>query len=103
MDLSELVVKQIDSSLKEAGPAAETRLTHVFFSSRSRHTRSRYVTGVQTCALPIFVHEGQLDADSKLALVVRLRDPDRRAEPREIGRASCRERVYRGVDRPVVA
>src|SRR5213080_5174074 len=26
---------------------------HFFFSSRSRHTRYRYVTGVQTCALPI--------------------------------------------------
>src|SRR5213080_1421889 len=26
-----------------------------FFSSRRRHTRYRYVTGVQTCALPIFV------------------------------------------------
>src|SRR6059058_3228501 len=25
-----------------------------FFSSRRRHTRCRYVTGVQTCALPIF-------------------------------------------------
>src|SRR6059058_3705322 len=24
-----------------------------FFSSRRRHTRCRYVTGVQTCALPI--------------------------------------------------
>src|SRR3546814_6430574 len=26
----------------------------VFFSSRSRHTRCALVTGVQTCALPIF-------------------------------------------------
>src|SRR6059058_4347317 len=25
-----------------------------FFSSRRRHTRCRYVTGVQTCALPIW-------------------------------------------------
>ena len=25
-----------------------------FFSSRRRHTRSFHVTGVQTCALPIF-------------------------------------------------
>src|SRR5213080_5341482 len=25
-----------------------------FFSSRRRHTRYRYVTGVQTCALPIW-------------------------------------------------
>src|SRR5881628_4019168 len=27
-----------------------------FFSSRRRHTRCQSVTGVQTCALPIFVH-----------------------------------------------
>src|SRR3546814_8565215 len=28
----------------------------VFFSSRRRHTRCALVTGVQTCALPIFYH-----------------------------------------------
>src|SRR3546814_5308690 len=28
-----------------------------FFSSRRRHTRCALVTGVQTCALPIFYHE----------------------------------------------
>src|SRR3546814_4733441 len=28
-----------------------------FFSSRRRHTRCALVTGVQTCALPIFKHE----------------------------------------------
>src|SRR3546814_2887349 len=27
-----------------------------FFSSRRRHTRCALVTGVQTCALPIWVH-----------------------------------------------
>src|SRR3546814_6579001 len=30
----------------------------VFFSSRRRHTRCALVTGVQTCALPIFRMEG---------------------------------------------
>src|SRR3546814_8204332 len=30
-----------------------------FFSSRRRHTRCALVTGVQTCALPIFVRPGQ--------------------------------------------
>src|SRR6059058_1412507 len=29
-------------------------LVFFFFSSRRRHTRCRYVTGVQTCALPIW-------------------------------------------------
>src|SRR6188474_3822759 len=30
------------------------RMLVFFFSSRRRHTRCRYVTGVQTCALPIY-------------------------------------------------
>src|SRR3546814_8321215 len=29
-----------------------------FFSSRRRHTRCALVTGVQTCALPIYIAEG---------------------------------------------
>src|SRR3546814_3463188 len=31
-------------------------LCFFFFSSRRRHTRCALVTGVQTCALPIFSH-----------------------------------------------
>src|SRR6186713_3581051 len=31
-----------------------SRTVCFFFSSRRRHTRYRYVTGVQTCALPIY-------------------------------------------------
>src|SRR3546814_3501519 len=44
-----------------------------FFSSRRRHTRCALVTGVQTCALPIFVESGKeparggLRADAALA------------------------------------
>src|SRR3546814_1725137 len=30
----------------------------LFFSSRRRHTRCALVTGVQTCALPIYAHPG---------------------------------------------
>src|SRR3546814_10834097 len=30
-----------------------------FFSSRRRHTRCALVTGVQTCALPIFCNESE--------------------------------------------
>src|SRR3546814_5240390 len=33
-----------------------------FFSSRRRHTRCALVTGVQTCALPIYAAFAQLDA-----------------------------------------
>src|SRR3546814_14914477 len=32
----------------------------LFFSSRRRHTRCALVTGVQTCALPIYVSDGLL-------------------------------------------
>src|SRR3546814_14614450 len=39
----------------------------VFFSSRRRHTRCALVTGVQTCALPIFHHLDRfLDSTSAL-------------------------------------
>src|SRR3546814_12083760 len=40
-----------------------------FFSSRRRHTRCALVTGVQTCALPIY-------ADSGYGLETELADPD---------------------------
>ena len=69
-----------------------------FFSSRRRHTRSGRVTGVQTCALPIFklgpdmakLMQQMAEFGSKMAtpgpkMVV--------GAPNEIGRASCRERV----------
>ena len=47
---------------KGGGHGGESRCQRVgscgwvffFFSSRRRHTRSFHVTGVQTCALPIF-------------------------------------------------
>src|SRR3546814_6631471 len=72
-----------------------------FFSSRRRHTRCALVTGVQTCALPISVRFldaqflqpaegaaplGQGGGDEGDRIFV-----DHRR--REIGRASCRERV----------
>src|SRR3546814_11671455 len=87
-----------------------------FFSSRRRHTRCALVTGVQTCALPIFNdHFIQQDVDELNAVVQALKrtlatlPPD--IAPAElnqrfanavsghhnaeyqIGRASCRERV----------
>ena len=68
-----------------------------FFSSRRRHTRSGRVTGVQTCALPIFFGGGQgirypwlVTSVSKFTSVYNsVTTPDLH----EIGRASCRERV----------
>src|SRR3546814_3631139 len=85
-----------------------------FFSSRRRHTRCALVTGVQTCALPIYRQE-VLSFDmggttAKLCFIDHLRPQLSRSfeiarEYRnqkgsgipvkipEIGRASCRERV----------
>src|SRR3546814_2126131 len=67
-----------------------------FFSSRRRHTRCALVTGVQTCALPIL----RAHRPSRRSPPPPCRSPtpgrqaeSGRAEPAEIGRASCRERV----------
>src|SRR3546814_3312930 len=88
---------------------------YFFLSSRRRHTRCALVTGVQTCALPIYsdliiskreiettvtVDDGEI-----LALGGLLDDNERKTIERipllsdipglgeQIGRASCRERV----------
>src|SRR3546814_15485178 len=88
----------------------------VFFSSRRRHTRCALVTGVQTCALPIYLPElvvqrlagvGGVDGAAQLG-----RERQERGEPlprgvpgrdREIGRASCRARLCQYVSISVVA
>src|SRR3546814_7401773 len=85
-----------------------------FFSSRRRHTRCALVTGVQTCALPISgTRTRYAGRDPLIAVRIRAAVPAgparrpggvplqgqitrRRSEGtrmREIGRASCRERV----------
>src|SRR3546814_11630627 len=108
-----------------------------FFSSRRRHTRCALVTGVQTCALPIFrlifltarVGQGielrglsrdlrQLGRSGQHAEQHRSDRPDRRAGvallrmasgdmadfvTKQLGRAACRERVWRDVLLSVVA
>src|SRR3546814_2145353 len=87
-----------------------------FFSSRRRHTRCALVTGVQTCALPIFADGGIITPEMEY---VAIRENMGRAQLKEklvrdgqdwgasipdfvtpefvrdeeIGRASCRERV----------
>src|SRR3546814_5576943 len=74
-----------------------------FFSSRRRHTRCALVTGVQTCALPIFLQMTSLGLGD-LARFPFVDPPDARnvragvllleeLGALEIGRASCRERV----------
>src|SRR3546814_6088227 len=92
----------------------------LFFSSRRRHTRCALVTGVQTCALPIF--HGRIEHLQKMTgrnffEIIKIpalagendflgREPGEVLFPErytkedilniktdEIGRASCRERV----------
>src|SRR3546814_2831520 len=41
-----------------------------FFSSRRRHTRCALVTGVQTCALPIFVTFGAFDQGGEFSTML---------------------------------
>src|SRR3546814_10518693 len=72
-------------------------LLFFFFSSRRRHTRCALVTGVQTCALPIFVGLTGLDeahVDVLGTVVAARRDISVEiTRLPKIGRASCRERV----------
>src|SRR3546814_2526157 len=77
-----------------------------FISSRRRHTRCALVTGVQTCALPIFLQlrnaphmitaadAGAANRKAHLLPKTRLRiNAGREGQCIKIGRASCRERV----------
>src|SRR5213076_3574597 len=65
-----------------------------FFSSRRRHTRWLVVTGVQTCALPICAWRTACGRRGAAG---------RAGTRRQIGRASCRERVLPTVEISVVA
>src|SRR3546814_1304867 len=67
-----------------------------FFSSRRRHTRCALVTGVQTCALPIWPPRVRLRGPASLIEKPRLAEgppPKNLSTKGKIGRASCRERV----------
>src|SRR3546814_3907053 len=89
-----------------------------FFSSRRRHTRCALVTGVQTCALPIArsaAETAQPGVDTNRSRTMQRTHSNAvaTADPRrwlvlgivsialllivEIGRASCRERVWQYV------
>src|SRR5690349_25119224 len=73
-------------------------MTNFFFFQAEDGIRDLYVTGVQTCALPICVFAILLEAmPAAAAAYVRERVDvliyGIGAGPEEIGRASCRERV----------
>src|SRR3546814_9037243 len=58
-----------------------------FFSSRRRHTRCALVTGVQTCALPIFirVHGRPDEIVVELARELKLNEKDKAKYNKELG------------------
>src|SRR5438067_13130445 len=62
----------------------------IFFFQAEDDIRNRNVTGVQTCALPIsrLAQRPQVSSTTCGRCASRARSP-----PRQIGRASCRERV----------
>src|SRR3546814_9657182 len=72
-----------------------------FFSSRRRHTRCALVTGVQTCALPIYKALGGQPGTGGIAPAnagatdVQLADHAVRSEERRVGKecvSTCRSR-----------
>src|SRR3546814_18097240 len=99
-----------------------------FFSSRRRHTRCALVTGVQTCALPIFHQNMRSIARGRTVMIIAHRLSAIRMASRiitieagaiteedthdsliaaggryaQLGRASCRESVWPDVEIPVV-
>src|SRR5690349_24852360 len=71
-----------------------------FFFQAEAGIRDLYVTGVQTCALPIFAFLEKGAKGRDLVSQVLLADTFELAlNDKEIGRASCRERVWRRVVR----
>src|SRR3546814_7591604 len=72
-----------------------------FFSSRRRHTRCALVTGVQTCALPIFeararpFRESRSGAEGARRRVPCVRGCAARRRNRAFGRSLCRWSVCR--------
>src|SRR3546814_7823780 len=64
-----------------------------FFSSRRRHTRCALVTGVQTCALPIYASCGRRTIGTG--------SPSGPSTTRLIGSALCMANTYRSEERRV--
>src|SRR5213593_5136967 len=65
-----------------------------FFSSRRRHTRWLAVTGVQTCALPIFVAPGRVVDRARDERSPPCHHPGQREEePDELARLAAAEEV----------
>ena len=98
--------RMMEVSVSEVQAVASTRnrwrgRDDFFFSSRRRHTRYISVTGVQTCALPIWgagarlannvLHDRAARRDGAGAQIVTVGKTTRRSEERRVGK-ECRSR-----------
>src|SRR3546814_7655501 len=70
-------------------------ISYFFFSSRSRHTSCALVTGVQTCALPIYLSRRVEKFDTRLAIGTDLEQEPRL--PIRVGEAH--DRLFGGLAR----
>src|SRR3546814_2979974 len=84
-------------------------LSLFFFASRRRHTRCALVTGVQTCALPIFPRVGAAEVDDlerdvadQLAVEPVLHEPGGELVPLDLAGQRRRVRADRHGDRRLV-
>src|SRR5688572_31903350 len=87
------------------GTMTQTSHIKIFFFQAEDGIRGLTVTGVQTCALPIYGREGEVPRGRQMlregdvaSRQGRLEVVDAMALAVEIGRASCRERVWVLVD-----
>src|SRR3546814_8460139 len=69
------------------------RVSCFFFSSRRRHTRCALVTGVQTCALPIFAFDLDLWGKGRAALAAATSE----AEAARVDEAQARLMLTTGI------
>src|SRR3546814_7896151 len=63
---------------------------YFFFSSRRRHTRCALVTGVQTCALPIYARAIEIEIEQGGAALIRIRDDGKGVAPEQLALALTR-------------
>src|SRR3546814_1577750 len=77
-----------------------------FFSSRRRHTRCALVTGVQTCALPIYLPEGapmwsDMTAAAFLSFIARVRGFSGREAEARIADAVAKTQLAGVLQQPI--
>src|SRR3546814_6720541 len=83
MSVSRYVASHVTNTSRMVRAVQPLRAKLFFFSSRRRHTRCALVTGVQTCALPIFAAQDaildQLETHESTVSSARARSRDRKS------------------------